>query len=108
VFTIQKETNKQNRDKLLSSYRASGQTQAGWCAANDVKVKTLQYWLRREREQAKDSDTSASWVALNVKGDLAPSAMTGLVVHAGAFRIELNQQSDLALFQHVMQSLRYL
>jgi hypothetical protein len=37
--------------RLLEDYRASGVSQKRWCARNGVKVATLGYWLRRERER---------------------------------------------------------
>jgi hypothetical protein len=32
-------------ERRVAIFRASGQTQAKWCAANDLKLYQLKYWL---------------------------------------------------------------
>jgi len=43
----------EEREERLGSYRSSGLTQKQWCEKSGVKLSTLTYWLKREREQAK-------------------------------------------------------
>lgn len=42
---------RQEVERLLEDYRASGMSQKHWCARSGVKLATLGYWLRREQER---------------------------------------------------------
>ncbi|WP_308160368.1 MULTISPECIES: hypothetical protein [unclassified Bacillus (in: firmicutes)] len=34
-------------ERRIAVFRASEQTQANWCAANDLKIHQFKYWLKR-------------------------------------------------------------
>jgi transposase-like protein len=42
--------NAQEKSRILSAYRESGQTQKVFCLANGLSVATLAAWLKRARE----------------------------------------------------------
>ena len=41
-------------ERLLHAYDAAGLSQAGFAKKNRIALTTLQYWLRRRREQGSD------------------------------------------------------
>lgn len=36
---------------LVSEYRQSGQSAKSFCAANQIRPSTFQYWIRKERQE---------------------------------------------------------
>ena len=44
---LNKEENEQIWRERVASYRASNQTQKGWCAQNNYKYTTLKYWIEK-------------------------------------------------------------
>jgi len=40
-------------NRLLGDYRASGMSRRRWCERTGVNPATLRYWLRRERERER-------------------------------------------------------
>jgi transposase-like protein len=70
---------------LIEQWQSSGQTQKAFCAAHDISVSVLAYWLRRYRDHHADlSDESAGFVAVRVSA-------------SGSFAIEVALPSGVVL-----------
>jgi len=84
------------REKLLGSYRGSGLTQKKWCEQSGVKLSTLAYWLKREREQAdgyslvavqsscEEARVRINGVELAFEGETGVSLLAALVRELGS------------------------
>ena len=67
----------EEREKLLSEYRKSGQTQREYCREHKLSLATLTLWLGRERRKK-----SSKFVRVTVKGG-PMSAMIEVVLANG-------------------------
>lgn len=71
--------------EVMARYAASGQTQAGFCAAEGLALGTFQYWWRRYRQET--GDEAGSFVALVPE---APAeAEAGIELHYGPVRLRM-------------------
>lgn len=58
---------------LIEQWQSSGQTQKAFCAAHDISVPVLAYWLRRYRDHhANLSDESDGFVPVRVAAPRSP------------------------------------
>jgi len=64
-FTVTKaEQRRQEWEKRIAEYRASGMSVKEWCSANGVKPDRLWYWLRRTRQTLETKSTM--WVPVEL------------------------------------------
>lgn len=78
---------------LIEQWQSSEQTQKAFCAAHDISVSVLAYWLRRYRDHHADpSNESGGFIAVRRDpvqlSDSAPSALevrlpSGVVLRFG-------------------------
>ena len=96
----------------IADYRASGLSGAAWCAANDLKVHQLWYWLRKfsSHHPAKTtpatSTTSHDWVSF--EWDKSPSEIPSpsvLLVRVSQAVFEVTPGFNPALLNDVVHAL---
>jgi transposase-like protein len=82
----------ETKERLLASYRKSGLSQKQWCERSGVKLSTLTYWLKRDREQAKGYslvavETTPREARVRINGvELAVEGKDGIAVLAALVR----------------------
>jgi hypothetical protein len=54
-------------ERRISVFRASGQTQAKWCAANDLKEHQLKYWLKRIEGSNSKQKLKTQWAPVSIE-----------------------------------------
>jgi hypothetical protein len=82
----------------VAEFKASGQSVLAWCAANDLKIHQLRYWLRKEKQDSAKS----TWLSLN----LADAAFAGsLLVRVGGVSVEVRPGFDPKLLVDVVKTL---
>lgn len=69
---------------VMARYAQSGQTQAGFCAGEGLKVATFQYWWRRYR--LAQGELGGGFVALEPAGE---AAVRGVELHYREVRLQL-------------------
>ena len=95
------------------AYRSSGQTAAAWCAANNLKLHRLKYWLQHHKKptvsavpsSAKSTSSTTQWlpVDINVKEPINPP--NSLFVKVGNAAIEIRPGFDPNLLADVVRAL---
>jgi len=100
----QQQLRRQEWEKRIAEYRASGQSVKEWCIANGVKPQRLWYWLRRTRENLETRSTT--WLPVEVGSPfLGEQANAGLVVRVGKASIEVKPGFDTELLSTVVRVL---
>jgi transposase-like protein len=102
--------------RRVASFRASGQTQAGWCRTHGVCSHQLRIWMRR----FPDSDTVlaedmtpgrevtssvAEWMPLALNDEATDSSTGHLIVRVGRAEIEVRHGFDASLLADVVKAL---
>ena len=65
MLTVSKEENEKIWRERVSEYRASKKPQKQWCEENNLKLRTLRYWLEKiTREECKKE--MPEWIDLEV------------------------------------------
>lgn len=80
---------RQEVNDLLKSYRSSSLTQKQWCEKSGIKVSTLGFWLRRERE------ASEGYSLVAVKTDPTGWVDSRLRIRLNGVELELEAGMDL-------------
>ena len=95
---------RQEWEKRIAEYQASGQSVREWCAANGVKPNRLWYWLRRTRKSLETKSTT--WVPVELSSVFpGERASNGLVVKVGKANIEVRPGFDPELLSIVVRVL---
>jgi len=98
------EQRRQEWEKRIAEYRASGLSVRDWCAANGVKPDRLWYWLRRTRQTLETKSTM--WVPVELSSVFpGEQGSDGLVVKVGKASIEVRPGFDPDLLSTVVRVL---
>ncbi len=99
------------REKIAES-RTSPLTMRDWCAAQDITLGRMKYWIRklgvstrRKRVTAAPETMSPTWVTLQPTEPPQPSNDTVLVVRIGAVAVDVRPGFDAALLAQVVRAL---
>ncbi len=91
----------------IAEFRASGQTQSAWCAANNIKLHQLRYWLYKDENAKSTSSPSANWVTVTMD-DSFYKAKDSLQINIGEASIEVKPGFDPSFLANVVRTLRSL
>ncbi len=83
--------------------RASGQTVAQWCAAEEIPVSTYYSWQRKLFQQLQEAEGVCF-----AEVPLSPRSSQGVVatLHSGDLRVELHSGADRAFLQDLVEALK--
>jgi hypothetical protein len=54
-------------ERRIAVFKASGQTQTKWCAANDLKIHQFKYWLKRIEDSNSTQKPSTQWTSVSIE-----------------------------------------
>lgn len=80
----------------IADYRASGQSQAAWCAQHGLKIHQFRYWLKKQSQTAEDTPTR--WLSLDL-------ANAPVVIRVGQVTVEVQPGFDPDLLRDVVRTL---
>lgn len=84
----------------VAEFKASGQSVPAWCAAHDVKVHQMRYWLKRNK--LASAEKTPSWLPL----DLSDAGLqNALLVRVGGVAVEVRPGFDPKLLLDVVKTL---
>lgn len=91
--------------KRVAAYRTSGESAAAWCAAHELKIHQLYYWIRRfQNDPPPLSYSPPKFLPVQVAEDhRAPSE--SLLVRVGMVAIEVRSGYDPQLLRDLLQTL---
>jgi hypothetical protein len=73
------------RQKVISDFRASGQTAAAWCSENNININTLRSWLTKCSREAKVDQEQEKFIEFK-----QPAVKeVPIIIKIGAVSIEL-------------------
>jgi transposase-like protein len=93
----------------ISDFKSSGQTQSKWCAAHDLNIHQLRYWLKKfSSDESTNSRSSrdSKWLPIDVDDQVGET--TNLLVKVGEVTIEVKPGYDPILFLDVVRKLKSL
>lgn len=90
-------------ERRIIAFRASGQTQAKWCAANDLKEHQLKYWLKRIEGSNSKQKSKAQWASVSIE---EPNET--LQIQIGEASIEVKPGFNPSFLADVVRTLKNL
>lgn len=109
---MNKEELRKDWEMKIAEFKASGQTQAKWCAAHNLNIHQLRYWLKRFRSNGTTETTEtktlsdSKWLPIDISEQQGSN--NSLLVKVGEFSIEVQSGYDPALFLDVVRKLKSL
>lgn len=99
-----REANRAKWQDIINEQMASDQTQAHWCAENDVNIHNFRYWKTRLEKASKyPQNSEISFVSL------APTSKQSkpMTIRIGTACIEVNEAVNLSLLEDVVKVLMH-
>lgn len=94
-------------ERRIALFRASGQTQTKWCAANDLKVHQLKYWIKRIEGTRSKQETTSQWASVTIE-EGSEELSEALEIKVGQAAIEVKPGFNSALLADVVRTLTKL
>ncbi|MHB0929680.1 MAG: IS66 family insertion sequence element accessory protein TnpA [Candidatus Nanopelagicales bacterium] len=93
-------------EERIREFQASGQSAPSWCAAQQVSVQSLRYWLRRFHHSHLPAEplSDVRWIALDLEPAHRPDP-SSLTVRIGDVCVDVHRDFDPALLQQVVAAL---
>lgn len=92
----------------IVAYRASGLTQVAFCKAQNISLRQLSYWLRKEAMKGIPSDKTTQWLPVNLSNQGVASEDISLHIKIGPAVVEVKPGFDQKLLLDVERTLRAL
>ena len=93
----------------VSDFRSSNQRAPQWCAAHDVKLHQLRYWIRKFRSmEEKPTAKATQWLSVEVGEIRSCSHSNVLPIRVGKVTIEVRPGFDPNLLSDVVRTLAAL
>ena len=93
------------RRQQIDDYRNSGQSAKAWCNANEMKVSTLRYWLKRIKK-ADQPELEQAWATMQLIDKTTPADPTPVIIRVNVFEISLHPGFDPAVLVTVIKTLQ--
>jgi hypothetical protein len=94
-------------ERRISVFRASGQTQAKWCATNDLKEHQLKYWLKRIEGSNSKQKSKAQWASVSIE-EVVEEPNDTLQIKIGEASIEVKPGFNPSFLADVVRTLKNL
>lgn len=104
-------TQAENRDvwkSRVAEFKASGQTATSWCAAKELKVHQLRYWVRKFQSEHESAKKQTQWLSVEIGELKSDKPQEALPVHVGKATIEVRPGFDAKLLSDVVKTLSVL
>jgi hypothetical protein len=92
-------------ERRIAIFEASGQTQAKWCAANDLNIHQLKYWLKKIKGPKPSHETISKFTPVVVA---EISTNETLEVKVGQVSVEVRPGFDPSFLADVIRTLKTL
>ncbi|MHB1684173.1 MAG: IS66 family insertion sequence element accessory protein TnpA [Bacilli bacterium] len=93
-------------EERIREFQASGQSAPSWCAAQQVSVQSLRYWLRRFHHShlPAESLSHVRFIALEMEPANRPDS-SSLTLRIGDVCVDVHRDFDPTLLQQVVAAL---
>jgi len=98
----------QHWKERIAAYRASGLSQVAFCREQDISLRQLSYWLRKEAKKETVTATSTRWLPVEINNQGAASENNSLQIKMGPASIEIRPGFDQKLLLDVLKTLKVL
>lgn len=89
----------------IATFKVSGQSNvAAWCRDNNIRVKSMYNWLRKEKEVVETTSTQ-NWLPIDIS-ETSTTPSPSLTVKIGTASIEITADFDPSVFDKVVQVLK--
>jgi len=90
----------------IATFQASGEPSvAAWCRDNNIHVKSMYHWLKKERSMKEASLSAPTWLPIDIQ-ETSTKARSTLTVKIGRASIEIASDFDPSLFDKIVQVLQ--
>lgn len=84
----------------IAEFKTSGQSMPAWCAAHNVRIHQMRYWLKRSK--LVSTEKAVSWLSLNLRD---AGFQNALLVRVGEIAVEVRPGFDPKLLVDVVKTL---
>ena len=94
-------------ERRIAIFKESGQTQAKWCADNNLKLHQFKYWLKRLKGSSAKQKPKTKWTSVEIEETVEERNET-LQIKIGEAAIEVKPGFNPAFLADVVRTLTTL
>jgi len=95
-------------DVRVSEFKASGQSQAAWCKAQNINLRTFNYWFVKSKKTVSPSRKPSNWISLKAREREENPRDSVFKVKIGQAAIEVKPNFDSVLLLNIVKVLSTL
>lgn len=97
---------RQEWEARIADFKASGQSGAAWCAAHNLRLNQLWYWLKKIKSAENPKITQTHWMSVEIDKLDPTGQRNGLLIKVGPAVIEVQPGFNPALLKEVVRTLK--
>jgi len=105
---VTKQELRQQWSERIVEYKASGQNQTTWRKENNISLRQLSYWLKKEKSETGASEPSPQGMSLKLNQQEESPGNNALHIKVGPATIEVKPGFNQTLLLDVLKVLRVL
>ena len=97
--------------RKVEEFASSGESQAAWCRAHNIKIRTFNYWYlkyKKSKDKKPEKLNSRNWLSLKVNEIEEKQKADSVIIKVGQANVEVRKGFDHNLLLEVVRTLSVL
>lgn len=95
---------KEEKERLIADYKASGLSMTKWCKANGIAVSSLAGWINVKKSDITNPKSKAKFVEVILSAELPANSTSNIIVEYKSFKITIPSDADLKLLENTLKA----
>jgi len=101
---MSKRRTKEEREKIVADYKASGLSMKKWCNANDIAPSTLSGWINVKNTNSSTSKCKAKFVEVLLPTELPADNTANIIVEYKSFKITVPANIEFVALEKTLRA----
>ena len=101
---MSKKRTKEEKEKIIADYKASGLSITKWCNANGIALSTLSGWINGKKTNTSASKSKAKFVEVILPTELPADNTANIIVEYKSFKITVPANIELVALENTLRA----
>lgn len=95
---------KEEKERLIADYKASGLSMGKWCSAHNIAVSTFSGWINKRKKKISKSNCENKFVEVTFSAGQDPVDVADIAIEYQTFRITVPAKADFKTLENVLKA----